>query len=228
MTYWVRPLNGPITQYFNNPVNHHPGTDYAAPMGVPIVSASAGVVSYAGPASGFGDHAVSIWHPADGVTTTYGHMEAHYVGTGQQVQAGQVIGLCDTQGFSTGPHLHFEVRPGQATFGGIPPNIDSDAWLHDHGAYGQTPALQPAGQLTATDRANIRTMQGILHVQVDGAWGKQTDNALQTLRWHNLNQNSKNTVVAQLQQLWKLTPDGDWGPLTDKDYLMLRYCYLNK
>lgn len=139
---WVRPVIAPITQIWGNGATGpngaggHPGTDYGCPMGTPIKAASDGTVIYAGPASGFGDHAVSIWHPADGVTTTYGHMEAHFVWVGQHVAAGDVIGLADSQGFSTGSHLHFEVRRGFAAFGGNPPNIDSDLWLRQHGAYG--------------------------------------------------------------------------------------------
>lgn len=236
MAIWVRPVIAPITQKWGNgewgPLGQggHPGTDYGCPMGTPIVAASDGVVTYAGPAEGFGDHAVSIWHGADGVTTTYGHMEAHYVSVGQTVAHGQIIGLADTEGYSTGPHLHFEVRPGGATFGGNPPNIDSDLWLHNRGAYDNNP-LSPVGQLTQEQRLLIYFIQGVVHVHQDGGWGKQTDDALQTIRFHCLtppNPAKKSTQVAQLQTLFKVATDGVWGPATDKVYLLLRYVFLNK
>jgi hypothetical protein len=205
----------------------HPGTDYGCFNGTPVLSASNGWVSYAGPATGFGDHAVSIYHPDDNVTTTYGHMMAHYYATGAYVAAGVPIGLSDNQGYSTGPHLHFEVRPGQAIFGGNPPNIDSDKWLHDHGAYGGNP-FSPPGQLTAKDRQNIMNFQAAIGVRVDGGWGPQTDLAAQGLRFVCLNHNIKDARVARLQKLWSLVQDGMWGPKTDQVYLIWRFAYVNK
>lgn len=242
MTVWVRPVNAPITQLFGQlpgqpwgdvALGGHPGTDYGCPVGTPIVAASDGQVIWAGPASGFGDHAVSIWHPVDGVSSTYGHMEAHYVGLGAEVYAGQLLGLADTEGFANGPHLHFEIRPGDAPFGGYPPNIDSDAWLHAHGAYGTSP-LQPGGQLTTTDRNNVRRIQAAAGVPVDGAWGKVTDDALQTLRWHHLappNPVGRSTQIGVLQGAFGFAgkdQDGIWGHITDGAYLLARFCYLNK
>jgi murein DD-endopeptidase MepM/ murein hydrolase activator NlpD len=239
MSLWVRPVNAPITQEWGqipgadwgvrNPdgAGGHPGTDYGCAMGTPILAASAGRVSYAGYATGFGWNAVCIYHGADGVTTTSGHMESHYVWAGEDVYAGQPIGLADTQGQSTGSHLHFELRPGTATFGGNPPNIDSDLWLHNHGAYGASP-LQPAGQLTAAQRNLIGQMQAILHVHVDKAWGKQTDDALQLIRYFSLGKQTHSATVIALQQLWGQVPDGFWGAKTDQAYLFWRWCFLNK
>lgn len=242
MTTWVRPVNGPITQLFGQlpgmpwgdcGPGGHPGVDYGCPSGTPIVAAAAGQVIHAGPAEGFGDHAVSLFHIVDSVATTYGHMEAHYVQVGQMVHVGQLLGLADTQGEATGPHLHFELRPGNAPFGAYPPNVDPDAWLHAHGAYGTSP-LQPAGQLTAADREAVRRIQAAAGVAVDGAWGKRTDDALQTLRWHHLTPPNAYNVSGQVRQLQAAFRfagkdcDGVWGPNTDHAYLLARYCYLNK
>ena len=109
----------------------HPGTDYAAPNGTPILAVADGIVTYAGPMSGYGN-AILINHTVDGqpVTSLYGHMwDGHfYVKTGDNVVAGQHIADVGSNGNSTGPHLHFEIRPG----GGAP--IDSNQWLADHGA----------------------------------------------------------------------------------------------
>ncbi|MFT4087121.1 MAG: M23 family metallopeptidase [Gordonia sp. (in: high G+C Gram-positive bacteria)] len=87
----------------------HGGIDMAAPLGTPIHAATDGVVINAGPASGYG-HWVQI-RAADGTVTMYGHMAQSgvLVSKGQKVTAGDVIALVGNEGFSTGPHLHFEV-----------------------------------------------------------------------------------------------------------------------
>jgi murein DD-endopeptidase MepM/ murein hydrolase activator NlpD len=86
----------------------HPGVDFAAGAGTPIHAAAAGVVVTAGDCGGYGncvviDHGVSM-------ATVYGHESEVLVRVGEQVDAGQVIGLVGSSGMSTGPHLHFEVR----------------------------------------------------------------------------------------------------------------------
>jgi hypothetical protein len=240
MTLWVRPVLYPMNQMFGQisgapwgvvGPGGHPGCDYAGPMGSVVGSASAGVVLVAGQAwdGGFGYNPVVVYHPADNVTTLYGHMESHIVAVGQQVYAGQPLGLMDSQGYATGSHLHAELRSGEHEYGYYGDGITSsiDVWLHDHGAYGGTP-WSPAGQLTTAQRNLIKQLQGILHVYVDGAWGVQTDNALEVIRYFCLNRNTHSTVVAQLQKLWGQTADGNWGPKTDQAYWFWRWCFLNK
>lgn len=240
MSLWVRPVNAPMNQMFGQIAGRawgvvgpggHPGSDYAAPLGTVVGAASAGLVLVAGQGwdGGFGYHPVVIYHPADAVTTLYGHMMEHDVQVGWQVGAGQRIGLCDTQGYATGPHLHAELRRGQVEYGyyGDGVTIDFDAWLHEHGAYGGNP-YSPPGALTAADRVKIKALQTILHVHVDGAWGKATDDALELIRFFCLNKNTHSTQVALLQKLWGTTADGNWGPATDWCYKVWRYCYLNK
>jgi murein DD-endopeptidase MepM/ murein hydrolase activator NlpD len=85
----------------------HYGIDIAGPIGTPILSAADGVVIEAGPASGFGLW-VKVEHP-DGSVTVYGHVDTYSVRKGQRVQAGEQIARMGNRGFSTGPHLHFEV-----------------------------------------------------------------------------------------------------------------------
>ena len=101
----------------------HTGVDIAAPLGTPIVAAEAGRVVQAGPAAGFGNWVV-LQH-TDGTFTVYGHMRVYTVEVGQQVTAGQQIALVGNEGFSTGPHLHFETRTG----GTRGPATDPIAWL---------------------------------------------------------------------------------------------------
>lgn len=125
----------------------HTGTDYAAPLGTPILAMAAGRVTVAGPASGYGNLIV-IEHNIGGqvVASAYGHEKAIYVQVGDLVTAGQHIADVGTEGHSTGPHLHFEIRPG----GTNATAVDSDTWLKAHDAQGisgtdTTPALCTAG-----------------------------------------------------------------------------------
>jgi murein DD-endopeptidase MepM/ murein hydrolase activator NlpD len=86
----------------------HTGIDIAAPFGKPIMCADSGEVIYSGWWDGYGK-AVVIDH-GRGYTTVYGHMSRILVDTGQKTGKNQVIGLVGSTGFSTGPHLHFEIR----------------------------------------------------------------------------------------------------------------------
>ena len=107
---WVRPITGPITSHYGPRWGRlHAGTDFGAPVGTPVYAASTGTVVAAGPASGYGRW-VKLAHPG-GVTTVYGHISSWIVTVGQAVAAGQLIAYSGNEGRSTGPHLHFEVRP---------------------------------------------------------------------------------------------------------------------
>ncbi|HCF30169.1 MAG TPA: hypothetical protein DEV81_23880 [Cyanobacteria bacterium UBA11049] len=88
----------------------HKGVDIAAPIGTPIMAAAPGVVVKAGWNSGGYGNLVDIQH-ADGTVTRYGHNKRILVRAGQIVQQGQQISEMGNTGFSTGPHLHFEVHP---------------------------------------------------------------------------------------------------------------------
>ncbi|WP_040765755.1 M23 family metallopeptidase [Tsukamurella sp. 1534] len=103
----------------------HGGLDLAAPLGTPLFAAADGVVEEAGPASGFG-----IWIKVkltDGTTLVYGHMYNVNVQKGQTVKAGDLISWVGNNGYSTGPHLHFEVHTPDGA------KIDPQAWLSERG-----------------------------------------------------------------------------------------------
>lgn len=122
----VKPTDGTYTSGFEvRWGTMHKGIDLAAPLGTPILAAQSGTVIDAGPASGFGNW-VRIKHD-DGTIFVYGHMQTIDVTVGQRVIAGQKIAGVGNLGFSTGPHLHFEVYPD-----GVNP-VDPKTWLAERG-----------------------------------------------------------------------------------------------
>jgi murein DD-endopeptidase MepM/ murein hydrolase activator NlpD len=86
----------------------HSGLDFRGAIGAPIHAAAKGRVSFVGIKGGYGN-AVEISH-GNGLMTRYAHMSGFRARVGQEVAAGDVIGLIGSTGRSTGPHLHFEVR----------------------------------------------------------------------------------------------------------------------
>ena len=87
----------------------HRGTDFAAPMGTPIMASGDGVVKKAGWCGG-GGNCVKIRHNST-YQTVYAHMSkfARGIKSGVRVKQGQTIGYVGSTGKSTGPHLHYEV-----------------------------------------------------------------------------------------------------------------------
>ncbi|HZQ57860.1 MAG TPA: peptidoglycan DD-metalloendopeptidase family protein [Acidimicrobiales bacterium] len=105
---------GPNYDPFTGASGFHPGIDFGASAGTPIHAAGDGTVVYASVESGYGNY-TCINH-GNGIATCYAHQSVILVKVGDQVKRGQVIGLVGTTGYSTGPHLHFEVRiNGQVT-----------------------------------------------------------------------------------------------------------------
>lgn len=87
----------------------HLAIDIAAGSGARIYASDSGVVVFAGSALGGYGNMVVIDH-GNGYQTLYAHMSSVGVSCGQSVLQGQYIGSAGTTGYSTGPHLHFEVR----------------------------------------------------------------------------------------------------------------------
>ena len=85
----------------------HKGIDWACPIGTAIMASSGGTVVQAGWFSSYGN-CVTIRHP-DGKQTRYAHLSRVLVSAGQSVQQGQKIALSGNTGWSTGPHVHFEI-----------------------------------------------------------------------------------------------------------------------
>ncbi|MEK7665558.1 MAG: peptidoglycan DD-metalloendopeptidase family protein [Patescibacteria group bacterium] len=112
-------LTWPLTNYritvlFHDPTYpfrylfEHSGLDLAAPAGTPIKSAAPGYVAVARTGRMYGNY-VMVIH-GNGIATLYAHLSRIDVVVDEFVGRGEVIGLVGSTGFSTGPHLHFEVR----------------------------------------------------------------------------------------------------------------------
>ena len=98
--------------YNGVPLSFHTGLDFSAPAGTPVMAANAGQVAMASHLY-FGGKTVILDH-GQGVFTSYGHMSKLLVKRGDSVAKGTVIGLIGSTGRSTGPHLHWSVRVGDA------------------------------------------------------------------------------------------------------------------
>ena len=86
----------------------HPGLDINGSTGDPIRAPADGVVVAAGWIDGYGN--CTIIDHGNALGTLYGHQSVLLVKEGDKVKRGQVIGLVGSTGYSTGPHLHWEVR----------------------------------------------------------------------------------------------------------------------
>ncbi|MGH2416169.1 MAG: M23 family metallopeptidase, partial [Microcystaceae cyanobacterium] len=115
---FIKPVfNAPITSEFGwriHPIKgtrkHHDGVDFGAPLGTPVRAADGGKVIFTGWMGGYGN-TIDIQH-CDGTKTRYAHLSKILTRQGKSLSQGQVIGNVGSTGFSTGPHLHFEVHVG--------------------------------------------------------------------------------------------------------------------
>lgn len=129
---WVHPLPGSSLsscfgwRSWSN--SYHQGLDMSVGSGTPIRAAAAGTVTRAGWIwSGYG---ISVTINHGGVSTHYAHQSRTAVRVGQWVNAGQTIGYVGSTGYSTGPHLHFEVAQSSGILGS---QINPAVWLRNHG-----------------------------------------------------------------------------------------------
>ncbi len=112
---FLQPIPGNVGSAFGNRIHpifgverFHAGIDIAGNNGDPIRAAASGTVIEVVSQTGYGNTVV-INH-GEGWTTLYAHLSTFAVSTGQQVNVGDVIGAVGNTGWSTGPHLHFEIR----------------------------------------------------------------------------------------------------------------------
>jgi murein DD-endopeptidase MepM/ murein hydrolase activator NlpD len=109
------PTNGKISSGFgyrgsslSGTKKFHSGIDLYAPLGTSVIAADGGQVILAAYEGGYG-YSVLIYH-GGGYATFYAHLSGFAVSPGQIVERGQLIGYVGVTGWTTGPHLHFEVR----------------------------------------------------------------------------------------------------------------------
>lgn len=146
--YFARPIaadkvNWPLADYryggnFPGTDVVHTGIDIDAPKGTPVLAAADGEVVWAGYGLMYGAYnekdpygkAVAIKHPfgwnGQRLYTNYAHMDRVDVQVGQEVKAGQQLGLVGETGNVTGPHLHFEVRVKKNSFFS---SLNPELWL---------------------------------------------------------------------------------------------------
>jgi len=122
-SFTITQVFGPTALALEPPLGPYPhfhtGIDISTVIGTPVMAAADGIVVAVGhTASGYGNFVV-IAHGA-GIETLYGHLLATKVSFGAHVSRGQVIGLEGSTGFSTGPHLHFELRVNNAVLDPMP------------------------------------------------------------------------------------------------------------
>lgn len=104
---WISSFFGLRVDPFGGYSATHKGLDFAGKAGTSVSAVAAGVVTWAGDRSGYGQ-LVEINH-GNGYSTRYGHNQRNLVRVGQTVQKGQAVALMGSTGRSTGPHVHFEV-----------------------------------------------------------------------------------------------------------------------
>ena len=86
----------------------HSGTDFAAKKGTPVRSTAKGNVIDTGYSEIYGNY-IEIRH-TETTTTFYAHLDSVNIKVGNSVKGGQIIGTVGSTGFSTGPHLHYEIK----------------------------------------------------------------------------------------------------------------------
>jgi murein DD-endopeptidase MepM/ murein hydrolase activator NlpD len=107
----IQPAIGTFTAGFgwrSYPAGWHPGIDIANNIGTPVVATADGVVTESTYMSGYG-YMIIINH-GYGMETVYAHNNRNLVSIGQAVKKGETIAQMGNTGFSTGPHVHYEVR----------------------------------------------------------------------------------------------------------------------
>jgi len=104
---WLSSYYGVRKDPFNGQPTMHKGIDFAGKNGSGVIATGAGIVTWSGVRSGYGN-LVEIDH-GNGLRTRYGHADSLTVEVGDVVTKGQVVALMGSTGRSTGPHVHYEV-----------------------------------------------------------------------------------------------------------------------
>ena len=127
-------VNGEFYRVNGIDIIGHNGLDIVAKHGQPVYTSHDGIITFAGLDEGGGigvDIKTSEKYEYDGrqrfFKTRYWHLKKYIIKVGDKVEAGDIIGYADNTGFSTGDHLHFDLKP---------LNDDGTNYLQDNGYYG--------------------------------------------------------------------------------------------
>ncbi|HAP5353059.1 TPA: peptidoglycan DD-metalloendopeptidase family protein [Enterococcus faecalis] len=174
----------------------HTGIDYAAPTGTPIPAQYPGLVDWVQSSSiGLGEH-VGI-KVADNLWAMYGHMSRIRAKMGDKVKAGQIVGDVGTSGWSTGPHVHYELRKGGPngqhvnpdTYGGAAGGVAV-------GAAGWGPQVRKAAKLMNQGITDSQVNGILAQIQLESG-GNQS--AIQSLAVDDINARTGNLARGLLQ-----------------------------
>lgn len=105
---WITSYYGPRVSPTSGYLRMHEGLDIGAVPGVPIKAPADGIVTFSGVKPGFGNF-VQIDH-GYGLETIYAHAKSLVASKGQRIKRGDQLATVGSTGYSTGPHLHYEVR----------------------------------------------------------------------------------------------------------------------
>ena len=214
----------PVTSRFRGgyrSTGGHGGTDYGVPAGTRVAAASDGRVVFSGWGGAYGWRVV-VDH-GNGTQTAYNHLQQRGAPVGQEVGAGQLVGLVGSTGNSTGPHLDFEV-----TVNGR--QMNPEEWLA--GASTTTPWGAVSGGAsfaTTIERTGVR----ITPVQAEDAWESpnQVDITAADSRFGYAANESRFGMVAEegrsIGELVAEVPEGEemglgeveWQSIQGKDYV---------
>lgn len=123
----------------------HKGIDIASPFNTPVKAPNHGIVRFVGYTASYGKNIV-IDH-GQYVFSKIFHMQKFFVKEGQRVQKGQIVGSVGSTGFSTGPHIHWEIWVGNT-------RVDPKEWVHgfldqEHSAYTVSPTDRSLSEFLA-------------------------------------------------------------------------------
>lgn len=174
----------------------HTGIDYAAPTGTPIPAQHPGLVDWVQSSTiGLGEH-VGI-KVADNLWALYGHMSRIRAKMGDKVKAGQIVGDVGSSGWSTGPHVHYELRKGGPngqhvnpdTYGGAAGGVAV-------GAAGWGPQVRKAAKLMNQGITDSQVNGILAQIQLESG-GNQS--AIQSLAVDDINARTGNLARGLLQ-----------------------------
>ncbi|WP_100373072.1 peptidoglycan DD-metalloendopeptidase family protein [Bacillus sp. FJAT-45037] len=198
----------------------HSGIDYAAPTGTPLLSQSAGTVSFNGWMGGYGN---TVMVKSGMFDHLYAHNSRNIARTGQSISKGQLLGLVGSTGMSTGPHVHYEVRKNGKAInpkGFKTGGLIKEAMMTMLGDGGYPEYVIPTDPARATDAMKLLALAGR---DIERNGGAKRPHQLPSVNF-----NEDNKVIELLKQLIEhLTKENEYSQkmidllmkLVDKDLI---------